>query len=155
VSRFLDSLSLVGDDELLRVERALATMAKAVRRAMQQAGAALLASDQALARMVTIRDAEIGTLHRVVEDRVYELAAKRRPAADEMPVVFTAFQVAADLRRMGELAVHVARAVLRRHPVPALAPRSRRRWPTTTPPWRPASTATTTPWTTCTASSSG
>jgi phosphate transport system protein len=31
-------------------------------------------------------------------------------------------QVAADLRRMGGLAVHVARSVLRRHPAPVIVP---------------------------------
>jgi len=96
-------------DDFTRVRSSLVIMAKAVREAMRQASAALLAADQNLAHGVTVRDAEIDVLYRVVEDRVYDLVARRHP-------------VASDLDRMGELAVHVARSTLRRHPQPAVAP---------------------------------
>ncbi|GAB1639998.1 phosphate signaling complex protein PhoU [Krasilnikovia sp. MM14-A1259] len=109
-------------DELARVAGALVTMAKAVREAMRQASAALLAADHTMARQVTVRDAEIDVLYRVVEDRVYELVARQQPVAGELRMVLTALQVAADLERMGDLAVHVARAALRRHPAPAVVP---------------------------------
>jgi phosphate transport system protein len=100
----------------------LITMAKAVRVAMRQAGTALLAADHTMAQQVTVRDAEIDVLYRVVEDRVYDLFADRQPSAGDLRTAMTALQVAADLQRMGDLAVHVARATLRRHPAPAVAP---------------------------------
>ncbi|MFI6071802.1 phosphate signaling complex protein PhoU [Actinoplanes sp. NPDC051343] len=109
-------------DDFTRVRSSLVIMAKAVREAMRQASAALLAADQNLAHGVTVRDAEIDVLYRVVEDRVYDLVARRRPVGGDLRVVMTALQVAADLDRMGELAVHVARSTLRRHPQPAVAP---------------------------------
>jgi phosphate transport system protein len=109
-------------DELNRISSSLVIMAKAVREAMRQASTALLAADHTLAQQVTVRDAEIDVLYRVVEDRVYDLVARRHPVADELRSVMTSLQVAADLDRMGELAVHVARAALRRHPSPAVAP---------------------------------
>jgi phosphate transport system protein len=109
-------------DDFTRVRSSLVIMAKAVREAMRQASAALLAADQNLAHGVTVRDAEIDVLYRVVEDRVYDLVARRRPVGGDLRVVMTALQVASDLDRMGELAVHVARSTLRRHPQPAAAP---------------------------------
>ncbi|GAB1691935.1 phosphate signaling complex protein PhoU [Krasilnikovia sp. M28-CT-15] len=109
-------------DELTRVSRTLVTMAKAVREAMRQASSALLTSDHTMAQQVTARDAEIDVLYRVVEDRVYDLVARRQPVAGDLRKVLTALQVAADLERMGDLSVHVARAALRRHPAPAVVP---------------------------------
>ena len=109
-------------DELTRVSSSLVTMARAVRETMRQASAALLGADHTLAQQVTDRDAEIEVLRRVVEDRVYDLVASRRPADGDLRMIMTALQVAADLERMGDLAVHVVRAVLRRHPAPAVVP---------------------------------
>ena len=109
-------------DDLGRVGGVLVTMAKAVRETMRQASAALLTADHTLAQQVTERDAEIHVLHRVVEDRVYDLVAGHRPIDGDLRIVMTALQVAADLERMGDLAAHVARAALRRHPAPAVVP---------------------------------
>jgi len=109
-------------DELARVTSSLVTMAKAAREAMRQASTALLAADPTLAQQVTVRDAEIDVLYRVVEDRIYEVFADRSPDPVDLRKVMTALQVASDLERMGDLAVHVARSALRRHPVPAVAP---------------------------------
>jgi phosphate transport system protein len=109
-------------DDFTRVRSSLVIMARAVREAMRQASAALLAADQSLAHGVTVRDTEIDVLYRVVEDRVYDLVGRRHPVGGDLRIVMTALQVAADLDRMGELAVHVARATLRRHPDPAAAP---------------------------------
>ncbi|HEX5198353.1 phosphate signaling complex protein PhoU [Paractinoplanes rhizophilus] len=109
-------------DELARVSSSLVTMAKAVREAMRQASAALLTADHTLAQRVTDGDAHIDVLYRVVDDRVFDLIARHQPVAEELRVALTALQAAADLERMGDLAAHVARATLRRHPVPAVAP---------------------------------
>jgi phosphate transport system protein len=107
-------------DELARIIGTLVTMARAAREAMRQAGAALLAADHTLATQVTVRDAEIDVLYRVVDDRVVDFVARRRPVGEDLRKALTTLQVAADLERMGDLAVHVARAVLRRHPAPVV-----------------------------------
>jgi phosphate transport system protein len=109
-------------DEFARVGSTLTTMAKAVREAMRQASAALLAADQNLAAQVTVRDAEIDVLNRVVDDRVQDLIARRQPIGGDLRMLLTALQVSADLERMGDLAVHVARVTLRRSPAPAVVP---------------------------------
>jgi phosphate transport system protein len=108
-------------EALTPVDSSLVTMARAVREAMRGASTALLGADQALAQSVLIRDTEIDVLYRVVEDRVYDLAG-RHPAPDAFRAIMTALRMAADLKRMGVLAAHVARAVLRRHPGPAVVP---------------------------------
>src|SRR5438045_3474075 len=103
-------------DALARVTSSLVTMAKAVREAMRQASAALLAANPTLAQQVTVRAAEIEVLYRVVDDRVFDLIVRRQPVAEELHTALTALQAGADLERMGALAAHVARATLRRHP---------------------------------------
>lgn len=108
--------------ELDRVGSTLVTMAMAARETMRQASNALITSDHAVAQQVTDRDAEIYVLYRVAEDRAYDLVTRRQPIADDLRKAVTSIQVAADLRRMGGLAVHVARSVLRRHPEPAIVP---------------------------------
>jgi phosphate uptake regulator/8-oxo-dGTP pyrophosphatase MutT (NUDIX family) len=106
-----------GPDRLDGAARALVTMARAIRQAVQQASTALLTADAALAKEVTLRDAEVEVLLRVVEDRLHDAQEHL-----DLREAFDVLQVAADLRRMGSLAVHIARATLRRHPAPAVAP---------------------------------
>jgi phosphate transport system protein len=109
-------------DELARVESSLVTMAKAAREAMRQASTALLAADHTLAQDVPVRNEQVRVLYRVVEDRVYDLLAREHPVDGDLRMIMTALRVASDLERMGDLAAHVAKAALRRHPAPAVAP---------------------------------
>jgi phosphate transport system protein len=106
--------------DLAEVSRILVAMATSVRVAMQRATQALLTSDQTNAEEVIARDAEIDALHRIVEDKVYSLLARQAPVASDLRVVVTALHIAADLERMGDLACHVAKTALRRHPTPAV-----------------------------------
>src|SRR4051794_7016917 len=102
--------------DLLQVNKLLVWMADAVRKAMSRATQALLAADQTEAEEVVARDAEVNALYRLVEDKVYDLCARQAPVASDLRVVLTALHVAADLERMGDLAEHVAKTALRRHP---------------------------------------
>jgi len=106
--------------DLVEVNRLLVSMAEAVRAAMHNATNALLKADQTDAEQVVARDAEIDALYRLTEDKVYDLLARQAPVASDLRVVFTAIHVAGDLERMGDLAEHVAKAALRRHPVCAV-----------------------------------
>ena len=106
--------------DLADVNRMLVSMAEAVRVAMNRATNALLNADQTDAEQVVARDAEIDALYRLVEDKVYDLFARQAPVASDLRVVFTALHVAADIERMGDLAEHVARPALRRHPAAAV-----------------------------------
>jgi len=102
------------------VSQLLVDMAEAVRVAMREATKGLLRADREAAEEVIARDAEVDSLYRQVEDRVTELMARQAPVASDLRVLITALQTAADLERMGDLAEHVAKTALRRHPSPAV-----------------------------------
>ena len=102
------------------VSQLLVDMAEGARAAMRQATHALLTADRRAAETVIERDAEIDELYRHVEERVCDLLARQAPVASDLRAVITALHVAADLERMGDLAEHVAKTALRRHPSPAV-----------------------------------
>ncbi|MEV4760717.1 phosphate signaling complex protein PhoU [Micromonospora sp. NPDC049559] len=102
------------------VSQLLVDMAEAIRVAMQNATRALLRADREAAETVIARDAEIDLIYRQVEERVADLLARQAPVATDLRTVITALHIAADLERMGDLAEHVAKTALRRHPSPAV-----------------------------------
>ncbi|MGC1213046.1 MAG: phosphate signaling complex protein PhoU [Micromonospora sp.] len=106
--------------ELQAVSQLLVDMAEGVRTAMRQATRALLTADRQAAEAVIAGDAEIDGIYRQVEERVCDLLARQAPVATDLRMVITALHVAADLERMGDLADHVAKTALRRHPSPAV-----------------------------------
>ena len=106
--------------ELQAVSQLLVDMAEGVRTAMRQATRALLTADRQAAEAVIAGDAEIDGLYRQVEERVCDLIARQAPVATDLRMVITALHVSADLERMGDLADHVAKTALRRHPSPAV-----------------------------------
>ncbi len=106
--------------DLQLVSQLLVDMAEAVRAAMREATRALLSADRTRPRTVIARDAEIDALYRQVEERVADLLARQAPVASDLRTLITALHVAADLERMGDLADHVAKTALRRHPSPAV-----------------------------------
>jgi phosphate transport system protein len=106
--------------DLQIVSQLLVDMAEAVRTAMNEATKGLLRADRAAAEDVIARDAEVDSLYQQVEERVTDLMARQAPVASDLRVLITALQVAADLERMGDLAEHVAKTALRRHPSPAV-----------------------------------
>ena len=111
--------------ELKEVNRLLVTMAEAVRAALRKATAALLTADRTAAETVVERDAEVNALYRQVETKVADTIARQAPVASDLRTVITALHVSADLERMGDLAEHVAKTALRRHPSPAVPPELR------------------------------
>ncbi|MFI6784274.1 phosphate signaling complex protein PhoU [Micromonospora sp. NPDC050276] len=106
--------------DLQIVSQLLVDMAEGVRTAMRQATRALLTADRQAAETVIERDAEIDDLYQHVEERVCDLLARQAPVASDLRAMITALHVAADLERMGDLAEHVAKTALRRHPSPAV-----------------------------------
>ncbi|RIV37185.1 phosphate signaling complex protein PhoU [Micromonospora radicis] len=106
--------------ELQSVSQLLVEMAEGVRAALRQATRALLTADRRAAELVVEQDAEIDGRYRQVEERVCDLLARQAPVASDLRAMITALHVAADLERMGDLADHVAKTALRRHPSPAV-----------------------------------
>jgi len=106
--------------DLLEIGRLLVSMAEAVRTAMSQATDALLTADRSAAESVVARDDEIDNTYRLVEEKVYEVLARQAPVAGDLRMVVSALHIAGDMERMGDLADHVARTGLRRHPAPTV-----------------------------------
>lgn len=106
--------------DLVEIGRLLVSMADAVRQAMSQATDALLTPDRDTAEQVVARDAEVDALYRQVEEKVLEVLARQAPVAGDLRMVISALHIAGDIERMGDLADHVARTALRRHPSPAV-----------------------------------
>ena len=106
--------------DLSEVSRLLVTMAESVRAAMRKATTALLKADREAADAVVARDAEVDDIYRQVEAKVADTIARQAPVASDLRMVITALHISADLERMGDLAEHVAKTALRRHPSPAV-----------------------------------
>ena len=106
--------------DLTEVGRLLVTMAESVRAAMRKATTALLKADREAANAVVARDAEVDDIYRQVEAKVADTIARQAPVASDLRMVIAALHISADLERMGDLAEHVAKTALRRHPSPAV-----------------------------------
>ncbi|NUT34835.1 MAG: phosphate signaling complex protein PhoU [Hamadaea sp.] len=107
-------------EALREVGNLLVAMAEAARTQMRQATYALLTADKEAADRVVERDAEINDLYNQVEERVLRLLAQQQPVARDLRMVITAQHISTDLERMGDLADHVAKTALRRHPAAAV-----------------------------------
>ncbi|WP_306214923.1 phosphate signaling complex protein PhoU [Actinoplanes sp. RD1] len=106
--------------DLDEVSRLLVTMAEAVRAALRKATTALLTADREAAEAVLARDAEVDEIYTQVEAKVADTIARQAPVASDLRMVITALHISADIERMGDLAEHVAKTALRRHPSPAV-----------------------------------
>jgi phosphate transport system protein len=106
--------------DLAEVSRLLVAMADEVRGLLSRATRALLDADKELGEGVITGDRAVNELYHEVEDKVYLLLARQAPVASDLRHVVTALQIATDIERMGDLAKHVARTGLRRHPEPAV-----------------------------------
>ncbi|HEX4247513.1 MAG TPA: phosphate signaling complex protein PhoU [Pseudonocardia sp.] len=94
----------------------LAVMCTSVGAGMRKATDALLNADLSLAEEVISEDLRIDDLRNRAEERSFALLALQAPVATDLRVVVATIHAAGDLERMGDLALHVARAARRRHP---------------------------------------
>jgi phosphate transport system protein len=53
---------------------------------------------------------------------IHQLLVRQQPVASDLRLALAGLQVAADLERMAVLADHIAKIVIRRHPVPVIPP---------------------------------
>ena len=88
--------------------------------AMKRATQALLQADIGLAEQVITDHEQIVAMSTRAEEDAFALLALQQPVASELRAIFSSIQIAADVDRMGALAVHVAKIARRRHPQHAL-----------------------------------
>src|SRR3954453_11375957 len=106
--------------ELEQLAVNLANMSVQVATAMERATTALLEADLALAEQVIGDDAKVDDARADCEEQAYALLALQAPVATDLRTVLAVIHAAESLERMGDLALHVAKAARRRHPDPVL-----------------------------------
>ncbi|SEO65417.1 phosphate signaling complex protein PhoU [Trujillonella endophytica] len=107
-------------EELEDINASLVEMANSVGSAMSTATTALLDADVALADRVIAGDEHIDAVRESIEQRCFALLARQQPVATDLRTVTAAMRIVADLERMGDLAVHVAKVARMRFPDPAV-----------------------------------
>jgi phosphate transport system protein len=107
-------------EELQDINSCLVEMANSVGSAMSKATTALLDADVALADLVIAGDEHIDGVRESIEQRCFTLLARQQPVATDLRTITAAMRIVADLERMGDLAVHVAKLARMRFPQPAV-----------------------------------
>jgi phosphate transport system protein len=107
-------------EELEDINACLVEMANSAGSAMSTATTALLDADVALADRVIAGDEHIDAVRESIEQRCFALLARQQPVATDLRTVTAAMRIVADLERMGDLAVHVAKVARMRFPDPAV-----------------------------------
>ncbi len=98
----------------------LVRMTELVGAAITDATTALIDNDVALAEAVITADEVPNALNTVIEDKCFHLASVYQPLATDLRIVMSGVRMASSLERMGDLAVHIAKQVVLRHPSPAI-----------------------------------
>src|SRR2546430_7873207 len=102
--------------ELEQLADELSVMCSMVGNAMELATRALLEADLGLAEQVIGDDTKVDDARSSCEEHAYALLALQAPVATDLRSVLAAIHAAESLERMGDLALHVAKASRRRHP---------------------------------------
>jgi phosphate transport system protein len=107
-------------EELDAITESLVDMANMVGSAMSKATTALLDADLTLAEMVIAGDDAVDEVYRITEERAFDLMARQQPVASDLRTLVTSLRMVAELERMGDNAVHVAKIARRRYPASAV-----------------------------------
>jgi phosphate transport system protein len=103
-------------DQLDHIIDELVSMTQMVQQSVSRATHALLTADPHIADQVIAGDDEIDELRERIEDQVFELLALQQPVAGDLRMLIAATRMVADLERMGDLSVHVAKVAKLRMP---------------------------------------
>ncbi len=102
------------------IDEDLVYMTRRVGSAMNRATQALLDADLSLAESVISGDAALDELASRIEDESLTLVAQQQPVAQDLRALLAALRISGSLERMGDLAVHVAKAARMRYPMSAV-----------------------------------
>jgi phosphate transport system protein len=109
-------------DELDDIGNSLVAMTYLAGTAMERATNALLDGDLNGAERVVSDDTAIDAL---LENRAFLLLSLQQPVATDLRLIVTTLHLVADLERMGDLALHVAKVARMRYPDIAVPPELR------------------------------
>ena len=103
-------------DQLSAIDEGLLELTRLVQQSVNRATHALLTADPDVAAQVLAGDHRIDSLREKIEDQVIEVLALQQPVAGDLRMLVAAVRMVADLERMGDLAVHVAKVAQLRMP---------------------------------------
>ena len=107
-------------EELEAITDSLVQITRLAGSAINRATTALLEADLQSAEAVISGDAAIDELYADIESRAMELLARQQPVASDLRVIITSLRMVADIERMGDLALHIAKVARRRYPASAI-----------------------------------
>ncbi len=111
--------------DLEAINDVLIEMSRLVGSAMSRATVALLDADLQMAERVIENDEAVDALYRDTEAKAFDLLVRQQPVATDLRQIVTSLRMVADLERMGDLALHVAKVARRRYPSSAVPPELR------------------------------
>jgi len=103
-------------DQLDSIFADLVGIATDVQQSVSKATEALLEGSAEIAEQVITGDATIDTARERLEDRAFQLLSLQQPVAGDLRTLVAALRMVADLERMGDLAVHIAKIARLRVP---------------------------------------
>lgn len=106
--QYYEQLDAIVDD--------LVALTNSVRTAVGGATTALLNADSQIAEMVIASDKEIDEATEAIEERALLLLATQQPVATDLRQLVATLRMVADLDRMGNLSVHIAKVARLRMP---------------------------------------
>ena len=109
---YFDQLDSIVDD--------LVAMTHTVQHAVREGTKALLTADAEIAEQVISEDAAVDAARERIEERSFELLALQQPVAKDLRMLVAALRMVADLERMGDLSVHIAKVARLRVPARAV-----------------------------------
>ena len=114
--RTVNSMRNAYFDQLDTIVDELVTMTHEVQEAVARSTQALLTADAEIAEKVISDDAAIDAARERVEGKSFELLALQQPVASDLRMLVASLRMVADLERMGDLSVHVAKVARLRVP---------------------------------------
>ncbi len=101
------------DAELEEIRTLMLSMGGLVEEQLRDALAGFDARDAALLEIVEAKEDQVNVLELDLDDRCTHVVARRQPAAGDLRMLMAVFKAIADLERIGDEAVKIARAALR------------------------------------------
>ncbi len=100
------------DHGLEQLHNLLVSMGEFVEQSLVDAMAALLELDAVKAKLIMTEDMKLNQMEEAIMELGSRLIATQQPVAKDLRRILSAFRIASDLERMGDLSVNIARIVL-------------------------------------------
>jgi phosphate transport system protein len=107
-------------EDLDAITASLVDITRLAGSAINNATSALLDADLQAAESVISGDKAIDGLYEQIEANALDLLARQQPVASDLRVIITSLRMVADIERMGDLALHIAKVARRRYPASAI-----------------------------------